>query len=232
MRLLYQFENGVEVYFTAKDDGDAKALVSEGIVEGELISRLGRQICLATARQIHSEIVNIVDCNSAGGADGELPDGDALVTRDADVGLGILVADCAPVALASREGVFAAVHAGWKGIYKGILPQTVRTMRSLGATEISAYVAPSIKSECYEFIGQELDKISEDLGSTVVGRTSWDTVSLDLLESIKQSLKIEAVSRIDASDDCTACGAGYFSYRARRSAERHLMVVVDRGGRR
>lgn len=232
LRLLYRFENGINVYFTNKDEGDARSLVSKGIAEAELTDKLGRQIRLVTAHQVHSEIVNIVDSRWAMAPDADLPDGDALVTRDDKLGLGILVADCAPVALVSDEGVFAAVHAGWQGVYKGILPQTVKVMRSLGATEISAYVAPSIKSECYEFRGEELQQMSQILGPSVVGQTSWATVSLDLLESIKQSLKTEAVTRIDASQDCTACGGDYFSYRARQSPERHLMVIVGGGGRR
>ena len=40
---------------------------------------------------------------------------DASVTAQGDCVLAVLTADCAPVALVSREGIVGAVHAGWCG---------------------------------------------------------------------------------------------------------------------
>lgn len=229
MRLLYQFENSFDVYFTTRDDGDARELVSHGVIERKLSAKSGRAVRLAMVHQVHSGTVHIVDPSGTKGVDIGEPDGDGMVSSAIDVSLGILVADCAPVALSSPEGVFAAVHAGWQGVLKGVLPEAVRVMRSIGASRISAYVGPSIKSECYEFKGPELQEISQELGPSVVGRTSWDTVSLDLVESIKQSLLNTGVERVEASNACTACGE-YYSYRARKSPERHLMLIVPGGG--
>lgn len=229
MQLLHRFEDSFDVYFTRRVDGDARDLVSRGVIEKELSTHVGSEVRLAMVHQVHSGIVHAVDSSGAERVEVELADGDGMVSSAKDVGLGVLVADCAPVALSSPEGIFAAVHAGWQGVLKGVLPEAVRMMRSAGASRISAYVGPSVKSECYEFKGPELRDISKELGSSVVGRTSWDTVSLDLLESIKQSLIRAGVAQVEASDACTACGE-YFSYRARKSPERHLMVIVPAGG--
>ena len=229
MQLLHRFEDSFDVYFTGRDDGDARDLVSRGVIEKELSVFTDREVRLATVHQVHSGIVHVVGSGGPKRVEIELADGDGMVSSAKDVGLGILVADCAPVALSSPEGIFSAVHAGWQGVLKGVLPEAVRLMRLVGASRISAYVGPSVKSECYEFNGPALREISKLLGPSVVGRTSWDTVSLNLLESIKQSLFMAGVVQIEASDACTACGE-YFSYRARKSPERHLMVIVPAGG--
>ncbi|MDA8271677.1 MAG: polyphenol oxidase family protein [Actinomycetota bacterium] len=230
LRLLYRFENGHEVYFTTKVEGDARELISCGAAERELGERVGRAIRLGRLNQIHSGIVHLIGCGERQEADSSLPDGDGLVACSGDFGLGVLVADCAPVALTSAEGIFAAVHAGWQGVSKGVLPEAAAAMRSMGASEISAYVGPCIRSECYEFKGPELWEISRELGGSVVGRTSWDTVSLDLLEAVRRSLAKAGVGNVEASQACTACGDEYYSFRARQSQERHLMVVVPGGG--
>lgn len=230
LRLLHRFENGHEVYFTTKVEGDARELISHGAVESELGKRVGRAVRLARVNQIHSGVVHLVGCGERREEGSGVPDGDGLVACSGDFGLGILVADCAPVALTSAEGIFAAVHAGWQGVSKGVLPEAATAMRSMGATEISAYVGPSIRSECYEFKGPELWEISRELGGSVVGRTSWDTVSLDLLEAVGRSLAKAGVGRVEASQSCTACDDEYYSFRALRSSERHLMVVVPGGG--
>ena len=41
------------------------------------------------------------------------------------VALCVLTADCAPMALASPEGVFGAVHAGWRGLVAGVVEAAV-----------------------------------------------------------------------------------------------------------
>ena len=89
--------------------------------------------------------------------------------------LAVLTADCAPVALASPEGVFGVAHAGWRGLVAGVLERTVDAMRALGATEIGAVLGPCIRAECYEFGPADLDRVAARLGdgvraTTAVGR--------------------------------------------------------------
>ena len=46
--------------------------------------------------------------------------GDALITNRLNTPIGILTADCAPILLFdSVQKMVAAIHAGWKGAYKG-----------------------------------------------------------------------------------------------------------------
>src|SRR5690349_21651384 len=54
------------------------------------------------------------------------PRADAMVTRQPNVALGIITADCAPILLAdSQAGVVGAAHAGWRGAVAGVIEATV-----------------------------------------------------------------------------------------------------------
>ncbi|MBR1777411.1 MAG: peptidoglycan editing factor PgeF [Alphaproteobacteria bacterium] len=86
------------------------------------------------------------------------PYGDALVTNQSHLFLGIKTADCAPVLLADSEnGVVAAAHAGWRGAVGGILENTIKTMIEMGAKaqNISALIGPCIAPQSYE-VGEDM----------------------------------------------------------------------------
>jgi YfiH family protein len=167
----------------------------------------------AMVRQVHGAGVVVAD------RIGHLGDGDAIVTITPGVPIAVRVADCAPVALLA-DGVVGVVHAGWRGIVAGVLPAALDTMRSLGATDITAVVGPCIHAECYEFGADELDRIAAQLGDGVRGTTSWGTPALDVPGAIRAQLP-----DIEDESVCTACSSGYWSHRARGDEERQAVVA-------
>ena len=66
----------------------------------------------------------------------------------------VFVADCLPVLLIGETAV-AAVHAGWRGIAAGILPEGVRAVQELGGGRITALIGPGARGCCYE-VGEEV----------------------------------------------------------------------------
>ena len=83
-------------------------------------------------------------------------DADAIVTTDEGLGLAVMTADCLPVLLADeKNGVFAAVHCGWRGIYGNILTHAVNMMKENGAHKIKAALGPAIGFDSFE-IGTDL----------------------------------------------------------------------------
>ena len=51
---------------------------------------------------------------------------DSLVTNVNGVALGVLTADCVPILMYDKQKtIVAAIHAGWKGAYKGIVTRVV-----------------------------------------------------------------------------------------------------------
>lgn len=108
---------------------------------------------LATQHQVHSpDVVTIYDAH-------DLPchHADAMVTAVPGVILGVLTADCGPILFADpHAGVIGAAHAGWKGVFDGVLERTIDGMEELGARRerIVAELGPSIAQADYE-IGPE-----------------------------------------------------------------------------
>jgi len=176
----------------------------------------------AWLRQVHGADVHLV----AGPGALQGAQGDALVATGPGVALAVFTADCAPVALASPEGVVAVAHAGWKGAAAGILEATVEVMRTVGATHIEAALGPCIRPCCYEFGPADLDRLAERFGSGVRGRTGAGRSSLDLPAAVAAALDRVGVTLVHDHGGCTACTDRWFSHRARQETARQATVVV------
>lgn len=85
------------------------------------------------------------------------PHADAMVTNVPGIALGVLTADCGPVLFAdTKNGIIGAAHAGWRGALTGVLENTVKAMRELGAEtgSIRAAIGPCVGWNSYE-VGPE-----------------------------------------------------------------------------
>lgn len=181
--------------------------------------------------QVHGAEVLVADGTSAGGAPA-----DAIVTAAPGITLAIATADCAPIALASPEGVIGAVHAGWPGLRAGVIGAAVATMRELGAAEVRAALGPCIHAECYEFMGPELDELVARWGEGVRSTTAQGTPALDVPAAVAAALAVEGVELEHVDPRCTACSGEHFSYRRTGTSSRQVMLVWrepadDREGR-
>jgi polyphenol oxidase len=172
-------------------------------------------------RQVHGDHVVIVD--EPGGGAGEA--GDALVTARHDAVLAVLTADCAPLALASDEGVIAAVHAGWRGLMAGVVDRAVEAMGKLGAGSIVAALGPCIHAPCYEFSPGDLDVVAAELGDTVRGRTAGGRPALDVPAAVRAALTRNGVELVHDENICTACSPDHWSHRARGDVARQGVVT-------
>jgi polyphenol oxidase len=151
--------------------------------------------------------------------------GDALVSASSSVALCVLVADCAPVALASPEGVFAAVHAGWRGLADGVVGAAADAMVALGASSIEGALGPCVHPCCYEFSEVDLAGLVEAFGPGVRGLTAAGRPALDLPTAVGAALAAAGVTMADKVDRCTGCGGGLFSHRVRAEPERQVLIV-------
>ena len=156
---------------------------------------------------------------------------DAAVTAGAGCALAVLTADCAPVALASVEGVIGVAHAGWRGVLAGVLEATVDEMRALGATDVSAVIGPCIHPGCYAFGASELDRVAARLGDGVRATTPGGESALDLPAAARAALARAGLGPAEVTDVgvCTACSPRHFSWRARREQQRQAAVVWRSG---
>jgi YfiH family protein len=82
-------------------------------------------------------------------------DADAAITREPGRVAVVMVADCLPVLLCNRAGSeVAAVHAGWRGLHRGVIQATVGAMRSPPA-QLQAWIGPGISQRHFE-VGEEV----------------------------------------------------------------------------
>ena len=62
--------------------------------------------------------------------------GDALITDQKKIIIGILTADCAPVLIFDKKlKIISAIHAGWKGAYKGIIQKVIKNSKKKVANQ-------------------------------------------------------------------------------------------------
>jgi polyphenol oxidase len=137
--------------------------------------------------------------------DKELPKVDGHLTREAGLGLLVLVADCYPVALSDGKRA-AMLHCGWRPLAGGIVERAMRAFDSAP----SAAVGPGVGGCCYE-VGPEVSERFADVPGAVEGRM------LDLRRVISARLAAAGVTEIEHLDRCTSCEPElYFSHRRDR----------------
>ncbi len=99
---------------------------------------------------------------------------DGLLTLEKRA-VGVQTADCLPVLFAERSGKgVAAVHAGWRGLHKGILLRTVERWGSLGVKpdQLVAAIGPAIGPCCFEVSQDIVDSFEKDWGSLWTSTTA------------------------------------------------------------
>jgi YfiH family protein len=192
------------------DDRDCVAANRAAIVEAMSFS--GDALTLAT--QVHSNKVLEVTARTAA-----RPEGDALVTGEPGILLGILTADCIPVLFCDPvAGVVGAAHAGWKGAVEGIVGNTIAAMQKLGARpeRIMAAIGPAISGTNYE--------VGPDFAATITARNPATAAFIfapegkrehfDLPGFVLSELNGLGLASIESVGSCTYADPGrYFSHR-------------------
>jgi YfiH family protein len=176
---------------------------------------------LTTVRQVHS--ANILDaCGRKGEQIGE---GDAIISAEPGVAIGIKTADCVPILLADPgTRLIGCVHAGWRGTSANIIGATVEALQSRGVRvhDLCVAIGPSIGSCCYE-VGPEVARRFDRWRPESAG------LKLDL-PAINEIQLLEAgVVAIWKSGDCTYCQPGkFFSYRREKEQAGRMLSFVNR----
>jgi len=185
---------------------------------------------MAALRQVHGSTVVPVEAGpSWRGFDGgrrDVPQGDALTTASADLGLLVLTADCVPVAMADPvTRTLAVAHAGWRGVAAGVLMQVVATFPEPG--RVRAAVGPAIGPDHYE-VGEEV--VAAVASASIGGAITTGLAvrpHLDLPGTVAQILGELGVRHIERSEECTACLPDrFFSYRRDGPTGRQALIAV------
>lgn len=206
----FPFQN----FITTKSLGDMKSPSARA----EACSLKGLDsMSVVYAEQVHGNTVAAVGLKERGKF---VKSADGLVTSAPGVSLAIFTADCLPVLFGVKGKAAGVSHAGWRGLYKGILPETVRRFEkefNAKPGEITVSIGPRICSGCYA-VGGEV-KAAFGLPATA---EKFDLTA----EAVKQ-LKGCGVKNIIASGNCTLHEPDiFFSHRKDKTAARIMSLVT------
>lgn len=208
---------GARVFCTGWSQGDLAG-------DGPVVEKRRRAVVdlpWTVLKQVHG--ARVVQVEAPGAGCGE--PADAAVTGSAGAVLAVLSADCAPVALASPEGVLGVAHTGWKGLRAGVVEAAVQSMRRMGATRIEAVVGPCIHPCCYSFAEDDLAALESRLGPKVRGRDRRGGPALDLPAGVRSVLHNAGATLVGEANTCTGCTDGLWSWRTGRTNRRQATIV-------
>ena len=213
--------SGVNWLFTTTLDGNLATHVGDDPERVRshrqtLIERVGHPI--AWMDQVHGDQVLTVDSQ-------HLPDrsADAEITADPALALGVLVADCIPLLLWSKECI-AVAHVGRRGVANEIASKTVERMRvEFGASDVEALIGPAICGSCYEVPMELHDEVARRW-PTASSRTPQGTPALDLPVAV--AAQLESLGLVIHHDRrCTREEPSLYSYRRDSGSGRFAGVI-------
>jgi len=182
----------------------------------------------AGARQVHGDDVLYVE------APGQYEGYDALLTDRPGLVLTVTVADCAPVLVFDpRQGVVAAIHAGWRGTAARIVEKTLRELTNrFGSRPV----------DCYVYIGTCIDECSYEVDADVADHfplphKRWDgdrhKFYIDLKGANRSQLLEAGVpdAQVDLSPFSTVTdNRDYFSHRREKGRTGRSLAIIGRKG--
>jgi YfiH family protein len=220
-KLLKKYSN-LTYYFTDISNNNLAFHVNDNINDVKqnhknLASLLNyNQDLLVHMKQIHSDIIHIVDVNDNFN---NPPTCDALITNKLNIALMVMVADCSPVLFYDDiKKVIAVAHVGRSGAFKNIVSNVINSFTSTfnsNPQDIVVVIGANIKKCCYE-VGAEIneDVKALKLDYSIVKKNSSYYLDIDsiILSQLKdKNIKNENIEFIDI---CTKCNyKKYFSYR-------------------
>lgn len=180
--------------------GDESAAVRANLA---LVTELAGASGIAVMSATHGNKVNVV--SSLGLA----PSGDGLVTRESNLALLALSADCVGFALTdSVSGVIAVGHAGWRGVLANVMQSVVDTFVLSGGklAQTNAVIGPAICGSCYEVPSDRVSQFSEHPAAI------FNETHLDLRSGVR-SVLAKQIDSIYEFPGCTQESENLFSYR-------------------
>lgn len=191
----------VIVFSTAKNNLDFNIISEEGRKNLENIKSWFNVNEVGFLKQIHSNYVFNYN--------GEINEGDALITNQLNTAIGIFNADCVPIMIYDNKNrICASVHSGWKGTLYKVVIKTIEKMEqeyNSNTEDMIIYIGPHNRSCCYE-VGRDLiDLFKEDELYRGIEIKNKDNLNIEVC--IKRQLQYKGVlnSNIHSLNICTYC---------------------------
>lgn len=207
-------QNNIHYYVLEPDD-----------LSGEGMHMFSRYIQM---EQVHGGKVVL-----SNGRDTYYPQCDGIVTTYRE-NIGVRTADCLPVLMSARDGkaAAAAVHAGWRGLGKGVLRVACRMLfkRTVSPSDTLVYIGPHIRECCYEVQADFIDGFGD---YSATARKCQISRGGKLFFSLEKYARTELLGNsvpdgnIEISTICTHCDRRFPSYRRDKQKSQRLYSLVS-----
>jgi YfiH family protein len=166
--------------------------------------------------QTHSNIALLAETISADSP----PSADASFTQKNNTVCVVMTADCLPILVTNTDGTeVAAIHAGWQGLAKGVIENTLSKLHSK-PEELMIWIGPSIQQAHYE-VGEDFhaafakNHSLEEMHAAFVIQSNQKWLANVPLLAIQRLTRFGVQEKsIYLSNECTyANPEKYFSYR-------------------
>ena len=153
-----------------------------------------------------------------------------MITDQKKLPIAVLTADCVPILLFdNKKNIIAAIHAGWKGAFKGIICNVANFMFKKGCKkkDIIAAIGPCIGKTKYN-VKENFKKkfIKKNKKNKIFFKSKNDAIYFDLSSYVKSQLKLCRITNIDMKNVDTFTKKNNFF-----SARRSLSLKHDDYGR-
>jgi len=170
---------------------------------------------LTLMHQTHSNKVEII----AAGNNLKRIKCDAMLTKDNEIALSVLTADCIPILIHEKSsGIIGCIHAGWKGAVNGIIENTLKKLEEMDGSikELAVSVGPCISQKNYEVKNDfysEFIKESKNNDSFFL-KNDKNTFNFDLRKFVNKKFEDAGVlEKENILIDTFASKNEYFSHR-------------------
>lgn len=189
------------------------------------------------ANQTHSDHFYEVTNKDLGkgtlSAETAIRDTDALFTYEQSIVLGAFTADCVPLLLwSSKSTLVAAVHSGWQGTVKEIVPKLLHFLqneKNEDPLSLHVYIGPALSEQRFEVDADVADRYKQ-LGYAdpfIRYEDKTGKFHIDNILTVKEQCLRAGIpgDNITYSSTCTFTSEHGFSYRQDRQSGRHLGFI-------
>ena len=153
---------------------------------------------------------------------------DAMVTREKNIALAIMTADCLPILLVSNKGdEIGAIHGGWRPLVTNIIAKTVNKMH-INGEQIYAWLGPCIGKEVFE-VGKEVQMAfveQNGVFSQAFCKQKNGKYLANLHKIATIQLNLVGITKINVLPECTySKSEKYYSYRKASVTGRMATII-------
>lgn len=146
----------------------------------------------------------------------ESPEADAHYTKTPNLHLCIFTADCMPIVFSDGETI-AAAHAGWRGLFTGILTEVISSAFK-DPKKVGAFIGPHIHQESFEFGKDTLEQYKTQYAPLIkrpsaIQDHTQNKVLIDLKSLAEYELNSLGVSSVHSLNINTFKSNEHHSYR-------------------